>query len=143
MNDAENRQPEPAEEDGGRGHAGDPADSLTDADSTGRPAKSPDSEGLSAEIARFSHLVSEMKDCLSSIISKTKDAVDSFGEIQNSVERKKRELRELHAIEASAASLKELEEAHRIRKEEFAASMEDRRRRWAEEEDLRRREEEK
>lgn len=142
MKDAETNQPEPAGEDDRGVPVGDPENSGTDADSMSQSENSAGSDELNEEIARFSQLSAEMKDCLSGIIRKTKDAVVALGEIQNSVERKKRELKEVHAIEACAASLRALEEEYRVQKEEFVASVEDRRRQWAEEASLRSKEEE-
>jgi hypothetical protein len=142
MNDAETSQPGPAGENDRGEPIGDPENSRTDAGSMDPSGNSAGSDELDEEIARFSRLSAEMKDCLSGIIRKTKDAVVALEEIQNSVEQKKGELKEVHAIEACAASLKALEEEYRIQKEEFAASMQDRRRQWTEEENLRRKEEE-
>jgi chromosome segregation ATPase len=142
MGDTENGQPKPSAEDGVGDTAGNPGDLSAAAGSTARSETPADADDLHGEAVRLSRLSSEMKDCLSNIIRKTRNAAETLDEIQNSLERKKQELKELYAIEACVTSLKALEEEHRVREEKFAALMENRRRQWAEEEDLRRREEE-
>lgn len=142
MDDAGRKQPDTHGEKGMVMPAGDPGIPLTEENPQDGCENSGDSESLPAEIARISSLSSEMQDCLSSIIRRTKDAADKLEEIRNSVELKRRELKEIYAIEACAASMKALEEEYRIQKEKFAASMENRRRQLAEEEKLRRAEEE-
>jgi len=115
--------------------------SLQHKDTMAHLQKSADTESLLKEVERFSHLNSDMKDCLLSMIQKTKDVVGALCFVQKAVEKKKKELNYLNDMEASAAELERLAGEHRIQTEKFDGYMKDQRRQWAEEKKLREKEE--
>ena len=95
-----------------------------------------DPKSILSEIEHFFRLSSDMKDCLLSMIQKTKDAVDVLKVIQHETESKKEELKQIHDIEASAVALEKLAEEHQRQKEKFKTFIEEQRRQWAEEKAL-------
>ena len=95
-----------------------------------------------ADIERFSHLSSDLKDCLSGITRKIINSLNELKSIQQAAVQKKRELMDLYEIEASAAALKKLHEEHRLKQSEFENFMETQRRLWEEEKALKEREDE-
>lgn len=98
--------------------------------------------GLSTGIERFSHLVSELTELLTSLLQNARNAIEQLDVTQSAVELKKKELQELHKIDAAAATLEQLMEEQRSRKEEFEGYMGNQRRLWEEEKARRTQEEE-
>ncbi len=94
------------------------------------------------DIERFSHLSSELKDCLSGITRKIINSLNELKSIKQDAAQKKKELMDLFEIEASAATLIKLREEHRLKQSEFENFMENQRRLWEEEKALKEREDE-
>jgi hypothetical protein len=101
-----------------------------------------DAGEISAELARFSRLSSDLTDFLSVLSRKIKGWLDQLGDIQSQIDFKKKELKRLHDIEVSAAALEQLIEDQRLRKESFESFMESERIRCEEEKARRTQEEE-
>jgi hypothetical protein len=92
-----------------------------------------DAERIAGEIKRFSHLSSDLMECLSGLSRNLQSSLEQLNEIQSEINLKKEELKRLYDIEVSATALHQLREDHRLRKESFEILMESQRNSWEEE----------